>query len=69
MVTRQSQYLPFLAHTIVASTNQSIRPKIKFTERRDVPSFCLVKVILAQAFKDRACASKWISEPEDIYNI
>ena len=61
--------LPPIAHTIVASTDESIRPKIKFTERRDVPSFCLIKVILAQAFKDNAFASKWISEPDDIYNI
>lgn len=42
---------------------------IKFTERRDTPSFCLIKAILALAFKDEAFASKWICDPEDLYNI
>ncbi len=42
---------------------------IKFKERQDVPSFCLIKAICGLAFKDRAFASEWIREPEDFYKI
>lgn len=42
---------------------------IKFAERRDVPSFCMIKIILALAFADGAFASPHISKAEDIYNI
>jgi Protein of unknown function (DUF3435) len=42
---------------------------IKFTERRDALCFCLIKAICGLAFKDRAFASDWIREPEDLYGI
>jgi hypothetical protein len=44
------------------------RPKIKFTERRETPSFCLIKAILGVAFRDMAFASRWIRDPQDIYD-
>jgi hypothetical protein len=45
------------------------RPKIKFTERRNTPSFYLIKAILGLAFRDMAFVSKWIRDPQDIYNV
>jgi len=45
------------------------RPKIKFTECYDTPGFCLIKAILGLAFRDMAFASKWIRDPQDIYNV
>jgi Protein of unknown function (DUF3435) len=40
---------------------------IKFTERYDALSFCLIKAICALALKDGAFRSRWIRTPEDIY--
>ena len=40
---------------------------IKFTERHDALSFCLIKAICALALKDGAFRSRWIRTPEDIY--
>jgi len=40
---------------------------IKFTERHDALSFCLIKAICALALKDEAFRSRWIRTPEDIY--
>ena len=42
---------------------------IKFVERQDVPSFCLIKIICGLAHRDGAFASEWIREPKDIYSI
>ncbi|ERF72618.1 hypothetical protein EPUS_05672 [Endocarpon pusillum Z07020] len=38
--------------------NRGNPPLIKFLERQDVPSFCLIKVICGLALKDKAFASK-----------
>jgi len=42
---------------------------IKIVERRDTPSFCLLKGILGLAFADRAFASPWIQDPEDLWSV
>ena len=58
-----------LLNELTTTTDLVPRPKIKFTERRDVPSFCLIKAILGLAFKDDAFASQWIRDPRDIWGV
>jgi len=38
-------------------------------KRRDAPRFCLIKAILGLAFRDMASASKWIPDPQSVYNV
>jgi hypothetical protein len=45
---------------LITTIDLASRPKIKFTERRDVPSFCLIKLILELAFMDETFAMPWI---------
>ncbi|KAK5409142.1 hypothetical protein LTR90_009265 [Exophiala xenobiotica] len=49
--------------------NRGNPPWIKFVERRDTPSFCLVKFVLGFAFRDSAFASPRIRDPIDLWNI
>ena len=43
------------------------RPKIKFLERHDSPSFCLIKAVCALALMDGAFSSSDIKTSKDLY--
>jgi hypothetical protein len=48
--------------------NVCYRPIIKIVERRDTPSFCLLKFILGMIFKDMPFNSPWIQDPMDLWS-